>query len=177
MLNYEGLKLPKFMHDMDEYMRCLDVIAETNHIDALECPELTHASSEKDGETKILGSTINADTFKKSLIIEDSDEVNDLTGGKEERKEELIGEMAATGAEVTLEPSSNFSSRMPSLCEESLLLLENNGSLVESASTGVPGGTNLNNQILKYFNKDFIGETPPIKSVTVKDIDQRKKII
>lgn len=32
ILNYEGQLLPPFMADMDEYMRCLDVIAETNHI-------------------------------------------------------------------------------------------------------------------------------------------------
>jgi len=25
--------LPPFMYDMEEYMRCLDVIAETNHIE------------------------------------------------------------------------------------------------------------------------------------------------
>ena len=33
ILNYEGQLLPPFMADMDEYMRCLDVIAQTNHID------------------------------------------------------------------------------------------------------------------------------------------------
>ena len=33
ILNYEGQLLPPFMEDMDEYMRCLDVIALTNHID------------------------------------------------------------------------------------------------------------------------------------------------
>jgi len=33
MLNYEGQLLPPFMAEMDEYMRCLDEIAKTNHID------------------------------------------------------------------------------------------------------------------------------------------------
>jgi len=35
ILNYEELILPSFMDDMDEYMRCLDLIAETNHIESL----------------------------------------------------------------------------------------------------------------------------------------------
>lgn len=68
MLNYEGLILPPFMNDMDEYMRCLDVIAETNHIEALS-PCQSDESLERDGETRILDSTMNADTFKRSLII------------------------------------------------------------------------------------------------------------
>ena len=38
MLNYEGIILPAFMHDMDEYMRCLDTIAATNHIETIEPP-------------------------------------------------------------------------------------------------------------------------------------------
>ena len=38
MLNYEGIMLPAFMHDMDEYMRCLDTIAATNHIQTIEPP-------------------------------------------------------------------------------------------------------------------------------------------
>lgn len=29
----EGILLPKFMEDMDEYMRALDIIAKTNFID------------------------------------------------------------------------------------------------------------------------------------------------
>lgn len=32
ILNYEGQLLPTFMEDMDEYRRCLDIIAETNHV-------------------------------------------------------------------------------------------------------------------------------------------------
>jgi hypothetical protein len=36
MLNFEGILLPHFMEDMDEYLRCLDVIATTNHIDEFE---------------------------------------------------------------------------------------------------------------------------------------------
>jgi hypothetical protein len=31
-INFENQLLPKFMDDMEEYMRCLDVIAECNHI-------------------------------------------------------------------------------------------------------------------------------------------------
>lgn len=36
ILNYEGQLLPPFMEDMDEYHRCLDVIADTNHIHEFE---------------------------------------------------------------------------------------------------------------------------------------------
>jgi hypothetical protein len=36
ILNYEGQLLPPFMADMEEYLRCLDVIAETNHIEELD---------------------------------------------------------------------------------------------------------------------------------------------
>lgn len=32
ILNIDNPLLPPFMKDMDEYLRCLDVIAETNHI-------------------------------------------------------------------------------------------------------------------------------------------------
>jgi hypothetical protein len=32
-LNYNNQLLPTFLEDIDEYMRCLDVIAETNHIE------------------------------------------------------------------------------------------------------------------------------------------------
>ena len=32
ILNYEGLLLPPFLNDMDQYMQCLDIIAATNHI-------------------------------------------------------------------------------------------------------------------------------------------------
>lgn len=31
-INFDNQLLPKFMDDMEEYMRCLDVIAECNHI-------------------------------------------------------------------------------------------------------------------------------------------------
>ena len=73
MLNYDGLVLPSFMNDMDEYMRCLDLIAETNHIEALSpCP--SENSLERDGETRILDTTMNAETFKRSLVIEDADD-------------------------------------------------------------------------------------------------------
>lgn len=104
MLNYEGLKLPLFMHDMDEYMRCLDVIAETNHIETTEPEEAPGPGSERDGETKILDSTIDAETFKKSLIIEDAEEINELTEGREERKG-IDKEMMFTEPDVTNGPS------------------------------------------------------------------------
>ena len=32
ILNYENQLLPPFMIEMEEYMRCLDIIADTNHI-------------------------------------------------------------------------------------------------------------------------------------------------
>ena len=35
-LKKEQLVIPKFMENMDEYMRALDIIAETNHIDDLD---------------------------------------------------------------------------------------------------------------------------------------------
>jgi len=87
------------MHDMDEYMRCLDVIAETNHIETIE-PAAPYPLSERDGETKILDSTINAETFKKSLIIEDTEEMNELTEGREERKD-VDKELMFTESEIT----------------------------------------------------------------------------
>lgn len=34
-LKKEGIKIPPFMQDMDEYMRALDIIARVNHIDEL----------------------------------------------------------------------------------------------------------------------------------------------
>lgn len=34
IINYEGVQYPPFMEDMDEYLRCLDVIGLTNHIEA-----------------------------------------------------------------------------------------------------------------------------------------------
>jgi len=39
ILTFENQLLPKFMDDMDEYLRCLDVIAETNHIIDQDPPE------------------------------------------------------------------------------------------------------------------------------------------
>lgn len=52
ILNYEGQLLPTFMEDMDEYRRCLDVIAETNHVvedDTYEIPiERIKEDDEKD---------------------------------------------------------------------------------------------------------------------------------
>ena len=39
ILNYEGQLLPPFMNDMDEYMHCLDVIAECNHIETIDSPD------------------------------------------------------------------------------------------------------------------------------------------
>ena len=107
MLNYEGLILPPFMSDMEEYMRCLDVIAETNHIEALSLCQ-SDASLERDGETRILDSTLNAETFKKSLIIEDPDE-NITTEIIDVNKSQV------TVAETTIEPSTTkFSTRPPS---------------------------------------------------------------
>ena len=35
-LKKEGIKIPPFMQDMDEYMRALDIIARVNHIDELD---------------------------------------------------------------------------------------------------------------------------------------------
>ena len=36
ILNYENQLLPPFMEDMEDYMRCLDEIAVTNHIEEVE---------------------------------------------------------------------------------------------------------------------------------------------
>jgi len=41
ILNFEGMLLPPFMEDMEEYHRCLDEIAKWNHIESIEEEELT----------------------------------------------------------------------------------------------------------------------------------------
>jgi len=61
-LNYDYQLLPKFMDDMDEYMRCLDVIAETNHIEIVE-------------EEKI-----DYDAITSNTVVIDSDEIDGLSG-------------------------------------------------------------------------------------------------
>jgi len=52
ILKYEGQLLPPFMEDMDEYLRCLDVIAATNHIETEETmeslPPPVHISQQSD---------------------------------------------------------------------------------------------------------------------------------
>jgi len=131
ILNYEGLKLPLFMHDMDEYMRCLDVIAETNHIETMQPEEAPDLLSERDGETKILDSTINAETFKKSLIIEDAEEVNELDEGREERKE-VDKEMIFGETDITNAPSSNLTSRRASAEEHAHQILPNSEEVIKS---------------------------------------------
>lgn len=110
MLNYEGLKLPSFMHDMDEYLRCLDVIAETNHIEAIYPEQLQESTSEKDGETKILDSTINAETFKNSISIEDVEDLCECDERVLEENDKPLNE-----ADTTIEPSTNLSSRVASV--------------------------------------------------------------
>ena len=61
-LNYSGQLLPKFMDDMGEYMRCLDIIAETNHIQIVE-------------EEKI-----DYDAIISNTVVMDSDEIDGLSG-------------------------------------------------------------------------------------------------
>ena len=39
ILNYENQLLPPFMEDMEEYQRCLDVIADCNHIVTMDLEE------------------------------------------------------------------------------------------------------------------------------------------
>jgi len=66
-LNYDGQLLPKFMDDMDEYMRCLDIIAETNHIEIVE--------DEK----------IDYDAITSRTVVVDSDEIDGLSGDDDQQ--------------------------------------------------------------------------------------------
>lgn len=50
ILNYEGQLLPSFMDDMEEYMRCLDEIAKTNHIDEVDEEDPAQIISDQDND-------------------------------------------------------------------------------------------------------------------------------
>lgn len=34
IINFEGVQYPPFMEDMQEYLRCLEIIGQVNHIEA-----------------------------------------------------------------------------------------------------------------------------------------------
>ena len=119
------------MDDMGEYMRCLDVIAETNHIETIESEEAPELLSERDGEIKILDSTINSETFKKAIFIEDADKVNVLDEGREELKE-VDKEMIFGQTDITNGPSTNFSSTRVSVDENCNQILPNSEEIIEN---------------------------------------------
>ena len=58
MLNYEGQLLPPFMYDMEEYMACLDVIAECNHIET----EMGPTEEQVEEEREVDPENINEET-------------------------------------------------------------------------------------------------------------------
>ena len=129
------------MEDMDEYMRCLDVIAETNHIEAVEPCLTDDGSLERDGETRILDSTINAETFKKSLIIEDPDD-------------NVITEVIDVNRN---QPSStNYSTRPPST--DKLLITEEDHAPVSPFNLKSKSHQASQSDVLKYMDKDFLLE-------------------
>jgi hypothetical protein len=50
-LKKDQIVLPKFMENMDEYMRALDIIAKTNHIDELDSEGDFEITDNKNPET------------------------------------------------------------------------------------------------------------------------------
>jgi len=76
ILNYEGQLLPPFMSDMEEYMNCLDIIAECNHIETQE-PDNVENQEDKEKDVEMDPDNVIEETEQnednQNIIDDDKD--------------------------------------------------------------------------------------------------------